>query len=405
MTKKNIFDQFFNRLGLVVDWKLIDDLVVSDANILRPIKGHAFEIIFDILAKNYFDINPKSGIGDSDTDRTITNKEGKKITLQIKTCALNTIQKNVRFAISLHKTHGLERRPNNLYPMKWPCPICPHEGEAFPDFLIIQHPRKGILVVPKKEIPESNTYPGHYADPAYFSWNSKWLNRWDLLGFSKFKGKSLERRSVPRQKKLPKLAKIIHLTDEEIVAMWLRPENFRTIDMNLKGNLREPALEKYLKENNIKTKKPDVPYPKYDRKTLNGIKIQIKGPSKAYSKKEENTLGVEVMGTHGKGAIRCYSEKDFDFLGFVIDPQYLNRNLGLNLLYYHFCFIPIEFLPLHYKNKIWRTKDKIYPICKFVVKKKSDGVYLIPSDNYRVKIKFRNSGPWYLDKIPKELNQ
>ncbi|GAG38471.1 unnamed protein product, partial [marine sediment metagenome] len=61
-------------------------------------------------------------------------------------------------------------------------------------------------------------------------------------------------------------------------------------------------------------------------------------------------------------------------------------------------------LPLHYKNKIWGTKNKIYPICRFIVKKNKKGVYLTPPNNYRVKIKFRNMGPWYLDKLPKSFN-
>lgn len=401
--EKNIYDEFYKRLGLVIGWKAIDDLVVSDANILRPVKGAAFEYLFGLIFKDKFKVILGPGTGDSDIDKTLTSNN-RKITMQIKTSAVSTIKEKIRFGVNLHKTHGLEKRPNNLYPIMWPCPKCGHEGESFPDYLIVLHPKSGILIVPKNNIPENKTYPGHYADPAYFEWNSEWLNRWDLLGFPEYRGKSLERRKIGVQKKLPKLAQMIKLTDEEIISLWLQPENFRMIDMNLKGNLREPALVEFFKKNGISLVHPTGPYPKYDKITKKGIKIQIKGPSKSFCKLEDNLLGTEVMGTHGKGAIRCYSENDFDYLGFVIDPSYLEDTLGLDKNTYHFCLIPIKSLPLHYKNKIWGTKNKIYPICKFEIKKDKLGVFLEPYVNYRVKIKFRGFGPWYIDKIPKDFS-
>ncbi len=402
--ENNIFEEFFKRIGVKIDWETIDDLIVSDANIIRPIKGAAFEYIFDLLVNNNFDIEIKPGTGDTDIDRMFLKNNNVKITMQLKTCVTDSIKDKKSFCINLHKTHGLEKRPNNLYPMKWPCPICKHDGEEFPDFLLVLHPQNGILIIPKEKIPENKTYLGHYDDPVCFEWNSEWLNRWDLLGFPNFKGKNLERRNIPTQKKFPKLSKLVNLTDEEIISMMLKPENFRIIDMNLRGNLREPALVRLFKENKLNLIPPGIPYAKFDKKTEKGIRIQIKGPSKSMCDIEKNTLGVEVMGTHGKGAIRCYSESDFDFLGFVIDPQYINPSLGLKTDEYHFCIIPISSLPIHYKNKIWNTKDKIYPRGKFTIHKDSKGVFLMPSNNYNINVKFRGNGPWYIDKIPKEMN-
>ena len=167
-------------------------MVVSDANILRPVKGHAFEMLFDDIALNQLKCKIKDFDGDSDIDRILTNNSGQKFTLQIKTPITNSIKDNLQFAISLHKTHGLERRPQNLYPTTWPCSVCGpdvHDGGEFPDFLIVQHPSNGELII-LKVYSQSNTYPGHYADPAYFLWDNEWLNRWDLLGFPELKGSS-----------------------------------------------------------------------------------------------------------------------------------------------------------------------------------------------------------------------
>ena len=41
-----IFEEFKNELGYSCEWNIIDNLVVSDGNIIRTVKGHAFELIF-----------------------------------------------------------------------------------------------------------------------------------------------------------------------------------------------------------------------------------------------------------------------------------------------------------------------------------------------------------------------
>ena len=402
---KDIFKELLDRIGVDVPWHVIDEVVVTDPNTLRPVKGYAFEVIFDEIANKYLKclIEPGPG-GDSDIDRFLTNNSGQKYTLQIKTCVTSTIKENIHFGVSLHKTHGEERRPNNLYPTQWPCPYCPHEGGAFPDFLIAQHPENGVLIVPKDHIPQSKSYPGHYDDPAVFKWHSQWLNRWELLGFPSVAGKSLERRSVPKQKKLPRIAEIVHLTDEEIVRMWLAPENFRTIDMNLKGNLRQPALAEWLRKNGVDNSPPiGISYPKYDRITSKGVKVQIKGPSRHLCDVTNSMVGVEVMGSHGQYANRRYFEEDFDYLGFVIDPQYIPNDIPLDKSKYHFCLISIKDLPLHYKNKQWGTTNKIYENCKFQIKSDNSGCFLVPSKRYRLPIKFRGHGPWYFDKVPSNI--
>lgn len=131
----DIFQEFKRRIGVDVPWSIIDEVVVSDQNTLRPVKGYAFEVIFDEIIHNHLKcrIDPGPG-GDTDIDRILTHNQEKKTTLQLKTCATATVVHNQVFGVSLHKTHGEEARPRNLYPITWPCPICPHSGEEFPNY-------------------------------------------------------------------------------------------------------------------------------------------------------------------------------------------------------------------------------------------------------------------------------
>lgn len=411
---EDLISKFYDRLGIHVSFDIIEEVIMSDNNILRPVVGHAFEyIVAEVIKKMGGSIIEEGG--DTDIDLIIIDKSGNKHTSQIKTLRTDGIKPNISFDVNLHKTHGLEKRPNNLYPMTWPCPLCEHSGEEFPEFLIIPHPSKGILIIPKRFIPENKTYPGHFADPAAFKWDSEWLNRWDLLGFPEFNGMQLERTSIPSQPILNRVCQKVKLTYEELLNVWLKPSNFRMIDMNLKGNLREPALKSFLNKNDYSTKPPIGSYPKYDL-LCNDLRIQIKGTSKSKTVPSSNTLGVEVMGSHGNGAIRRYSQSDFDYLGIVIEPKCLNENLGLDMNNYHFCFVPIHDLPLHYRNGYeWDTNDKLYDVASFDVVKMNNKVYLKPSTSYskppkwvnsdgsilvRYPVKFRNNNVYELDSIP-----
>jgi len=76
----DIYNEFFSRIGVIIDWNEIDDIVVNDSNILRPVKGHAFEYIFDEDIHQNFDYQLLSGVGDSEMTKNInTNKLLKQI--------------------------------------------------------------------------------------------------------------------------------------------------------------------------------------------------------------------------------------------------------------------------------------------------------------------------------------
>lgn len=94
-----------------LDLTIVDTIAAKDANILRPIKGVAFEIYFQKILKNATsNLAIDSGIGDSDIDLIVNGKH-----LQLKTVDTGSTLKNKTVGVSLHKTHGNEKRPHNLY--------------------------------------------------------------------------------------------------------------------------------------------------------------------------------------------------------------------------------------------------------------------------------------------------
>ncbi len=397
--------KFEKEIGVKFSWNDIDNLIVSDANILRPTFGYAFEYLIDEIFKKYFSINlQEDNSGDTDVDRYFF-RNGKKITIQIKTPVKKSIKPNKKFNFQLHKTHGNETRPANLYPIQFPCPIpnCSHEGEPFPDFLFGMHPTKGVMIVPKEMLQESKNFPGHFADPQVFEWDSKHLNAWNYLGINNFYKKNLLRTTHDGDNsKFPKVSEITKLNDQELLELFLKPANFRLLHMNIRGNLREPFVKRMLINKGIGIKDIEESYPKYDVLTKNNIRIQIKGCSKHLSNSETGHIGTEVMGTHRQGPDRRYSNDDFDFLCIAIDPKYIPKWIDLPTNEYAYAFINSKELPLHPKNNNWKTINKIYENCKFKFCDKGLPLIYPDKNRYRQKINFGFDSV-QLNKIPSEI--
>jgi len=400
-----------------VPWSIVDDVAVSDPNILRPIKGVCFEEMFRIIASKYMPNSRFSlGPGDSDVDVDLD-----KHRLQLKTTDKNSTTENETIGVALHKTHGREERPYNLYSTKEP---------TF-DFLVTLHPRDGILIIPYAEIPSNPNWPGYLADPAQFDWSSGWKNRWDLLGHDALRGKSLESRVIPTKSQLPKLSSETYLEDYQIIQALCRPEYFRAAVMGLKGNIKEFWLIDLLKKLGHTVSTPTESYPKYDCEVTNSngkrFKVQIKGTSKNMCDSSSEIIGVEVMGTHGQFPERGYKQSFFDYLAVVISEDQINKRYlipkGL-----HFMFMPVSDLPLHYLigkgistkdtgwgNKRWNMPefiDVLYPNIKLRTRynEKLNNVEIYPHiaaykkhrgfDVIGLNSRFRTAGPYILDDIP-----
>jgi hypothetical protein len=397
-----------------IDWKIIEHIVQKDANILRPIKGVAFEEYFKkILRKKFPNIDIKDGEGDSDIDLYVNGHK-----LQLKTAAKDPTIENRFVGVALHKTHGLEKRPHNLYKIS---------AKTF-DFLVLQHPISGIFIIPYEEIKEHNSWPGYLDDPAKIPWNSARLNNWKLIGLNEVDGISIDDRTPPKKSELPFLSKETFLEDFEIIETLCKPEYFRAAVMGLKGNIKEHWFEVYLKKLGYKTTPPVGSYPKYDLAIEDkfGVKkrVQTKGTSKNMCDLKKNTIGVEIMGTHGRFPNRGYKKDVIDYVAVIISSHQLSSKKIKHGL--HFIILPVEDLPLHYKigkgiefnEPLW-NKEKysnvIYPNIKLKLKNinskniefvpdlssygKSNGYDVIPIDS-----EFRKAGPYLLDSIPNQFH-
>ena len=401
-----------------IDWTIMEKVAMSDSNILRPIKGVAFEEYFKkIVLMHYPNAKFEDGVGDSDIDFIVNGYK-----LQLKTPDKGTTKDGVKVGVALHKTHGDETRPNNLYKVSNP---------TF-DFLVAFHPVSGIYIIPFKEIPRNNKYPEHLADPASFDWNSEWLNHWELLGFKDSKGKTIDDRQIPLNTELPCLSSETYLEDFEIIAMLCKPQYFRAAVMGLKGNIKEHWFKSRLMELKLIIENPTESYAKHDLKVLNKNnylkKVQVKGTSKHMCSIENMTIGFEIMGTHGQFPIRGYNRSSLDYVAIVISedqlPSHFPIDSGL-----HFILIEINDLPLHnfigngieakekgILNHKWNEpqfNDILYPNIKLKYSlvneevhfyphiesyKKSKGHTTIPEDS-----RFREAGPFILNKLPEEF--
>lgn len=399
-----------------LNWKTVEEVVSSDSNVLRPIKGVAFEeYLVKIVKANFPGAIIEDGEGDSDVDLVIDGK-----LLQLKTPDKNSTKTLKKVGVALHKTHGDETRPGNLYS---------RQNNTF-DFLVVLHPVSGIYIIPYSEIPAHKTYENYLADPAVFDWDSNWLNRWDLLGLGRVQ--KIDDRSIPTSSELPFLSRETYLEDFEIVEMLCKPQYFRAAVMGLKGNIKEHWLINYLEELKYQIKRPEESYSKYDVSVLNNLgnyeRVQIKGTSKNMCNINSKTIGFELMGTHGQFPHRGYKMSDLDYVALIISekqlPSEFNLSKGL-----HFIFIPIKDCPLHYligngisgkekgtQNEKWNNKaysDVLYPNIKLKFEQKKDKILFYPNltsyktnngfDTIPHNSNFRNAGPYVLDEIPLNL--
>lgn len=397
-----------------VDWAILDDVATSDSNILRPIKGVAFEEYFKkILISHLPSILIHDGIGDDDVDLSVNGHR-----LQLKTPVTQSIRPGISFGVALHKTHGDETKPNCLYKPS---------NKPF-DFLVAFHPSDGILFVPLDKIPRHKKWPDYFADPACFPWDSEWINRWDLIGLTPLKGKSLDTRIVPSSSMLPKLSAATYLEDYEIITMLSKPEYFRAAVMGLKGNLKERWFKTKLQSLGFNVQNSPGAYYPYDLILFNKIneiiRIQIKGTSKGMCDISKSRVGFEMMGTHGQFPVRGYKKRDIDFVAIIISehqlPSNCNIDKGLNFL-----LIPVNDLPHHHLigngvagqikhagNEKWNLpdfNDVIYPNIKLKFFCQNGKVLFKPDiDAYRTTTNrtmisnslFSTSGPYVLNEIP-----
>ena len=323
-----------------VPWKVIELIILSTSHVWRPVKGHCFETWFERVMESAGIDSEYTG-GDSMTDMVI-HIDGKDIQLQLKTFTTASTKHNKKISYELHKTHGKEKRPFNLY-----------LREDFPDFLIGQHP-DGFVICKNEDLPAHPKYPERLKSSVSFEWIEK-LNDYEALGLPKnirlpdFSWKNIE---------FPAIGKETKLSDYDILDTLMRKENFRVLEQNLVGTIREWHFIQIAMSENILLRKSDPNKEiKFDFILTNGKKLQVKGRTKSISK--DSMPCVEVKGSHGRIPQRLYKKKSFDYLvivldSFVIPKQYLPN--GVDNSKFNCVIIPESHLPIHPRSIEWDSE-------------------------------------------------
>ena len=331
-----------------------DDFCSTQPHILRDLRGHAFEVWFDELMTRSGHDCMKVG-GDDVVDRRLSGH-----TLQLKTPFWNgTVQGEV-VQYKMHKTHGSEKYPDVLY-----LPL------EFAEFFVGLHPDGGLIICPanvlttRQQLNPNLPWGEYIADPVPFDWNTPWLNRYDLLGIDRTK---LVFPDPPTSDILPKISRAIgHLQiigDLQIIKAIMSEENFRVLEQNIVGSIREFHLMKFVQKNGIELKEPTELETRSRQKVdkiywqepgRRWLRIQIKGLTKGLC--HGRTLGCETQGSHGRIPARLYKRTDFEILAIVIDPKVIPRETAEKLSVewdaYNFLFVRMSDLPLHPRSSEW----------------------------------------------------
>jgi len=343
----------FNALlkSIRTDAAALDLFMSKPPHIYRNIRGHAFEIWFDREMQERSG-KIKSVGGDSVGDREINGHA-----LQLKTPYIKGTVDGRVVGYRMHKTHGAEVKP-----------YCYYTKEEFADYLVGLHPNGGVIICPRKYLPTRGEvssrldYPDHLADPLPFDWNTKWLNRYDLLGLKIEKPPTISGHTASEAKLFPKLISRIGFTDYDIVHAIIDERNFRTWYQLIVGSIRELHFSKFAEQHGINLNPPASlatrGTQKVDYLLDNGKRIQVKGLTKGMCKGD--ILGCETQCSHGRVPNRLYRRSDFDYIAIVIDPESISPKIaktkGISSDNYNFVIVPMSKLPRHPRSDEWNDE-------------------------------------------------
>ena len=142
---------------LQLDPSEFDELIANNSPVMRTIKGHAFEEVFDYLIKsNGFEVTVVGG--DEEIDRIVNG-----VSLQLKTpTEAGTTQSSVQY--KTHKTHGAK---SELEDMSYY-----HKRKDFADYLVglISYNPLNIVFISKAELPGHPRDNKHIISPFNLIW-------------------------------------------------------------------------------------------------------------------------------------------------------------------------------------------------------------------------------------------
>ncbi len=302
----------------------LDDLLSSHSQVVRTIKGHAFEVFFDhLMGANGLAIE-KVG-GDEDVDRMLNG-----FSLQLKTPTKSGTRGDV-VVYKTHKTHGpkSELESEEYYRL----------ADEFADFLVglVSYDPVRILVLGRDSLPRHPSFPDRIRSPFTVKWRGHpGLNAFGELGVVQF---SKDKQAVPTPastESLPKISRIIGVTSEVIVDTICQRENFRIWDMNVLGFAREYALRRELQGRSVtEYRAQELGFQRADKvdivlkraKDRQYVRFQVKGVTKAQCSfaGADSVLAIETQLSRGRVSdhptqSRLYLASDFDYVILTLEP-------------------------------------------------------------------------------------
>ena len=306
----------------------LDDVIAKNSPVLRPVKGHCFEIYFDETL-NQNNVSCEIVGGDSSVDRIVNNKS-----LQLKTPTLAGTKQNV-VTYKTHNTHGAKSEQESMSYY--------HSEESFADYLVglVSYQPERLIILKKKDLPRHGKDKRYIQSPFSVTWKEHLdLNNFTNLGVTKNITFPSGDKKTPLFKKTAAEIGINHLgslADKLIVESIVSESNFRIWDMSIRGFLREQVFRKKADSSGIIVRKTENSAKnrtdKADfniQKTKNSKKmesVQIKGISTNNCKffGLDSLIVTETQLTRGRvnnhpTQSRLYLRSDFQYLLLVLDP-------------------------------------------------------------------------------------
>lgn len=333
-----------------------DRTIASHPEVLRTVKGHAFESVLDRIC-SAAGIELLAVGGDGPIDRTLNG-----ITLQLKTpYAAGTSDGIVEY--KSHKTHGAKSESESMEYY--------HSVDEFADYLIglVSYEPLRIVVLPKAQIPRHPLDNDRILSPFRIQLEgNEHLNAFDLIGAGAI-AECAELFVAQPDELLPLTSHILNLNSDIILNTILDVDNFRIWGMSIRGFAKEIVFKDFLNASRIahfppgqlrndgRANKSDIAL--RHLVTQQPTFLQVKGVSTSNCKfnGENSIVGIETQLTRGRvndhpTQSRLYLATDFDFVLIGLDPLVVwafHDEVGRpRVLEWEFFAVPTNLLSRHH---------------------------------------------------------
>ncbi|MCK4828382.1 hypothetical protein KA005_72300, partial [bacterium] len=230
---------------LQLSYDQFDSIIADNPQVLRAIKGHVFEIVFEYILSNSGHKLTCVG-GDSNIDLIVN-----EFTLQLKSpYKAGTIGNIVQY--KTHKTHGPKSEEESVEYY--------HSVDDFADYLVglIFYVPLNIIFLKKSELPTHPRDTNRIISPFSVEWKGHpGLNAFDRIGIKQIDlSPTVYLCTDSKNELLPRSTQELLVKTDIILDAILHEGNFRIWDMLIRGFARERYFKDYLNSNHIKIYKP-----------------------------------------------------------------------------------------------------------------------------------------------------